>query len=47
MSVEPGAISRIGPTIGPAIPLPPSSTTFSGRIAAGSMTFSASRWKSA
>ena len=36
--------SRIGPTIGPAMPLPPSSTTFSGRIAAGSTNSSARAW---
>ena len=46
MSSRPPSRSRIGPTIGPAIPLPPSSTTFSGRIAAGSMNDSARRWNS-
>ena len=39
--------SRIGPTIGPAMPLPPSSTTFNGRIRAGSMSSSARAWNSA
>ncbi len=42
-----GSWSRIGPTIGPAMPLPPSTTTFSGLITDGSMTCSAILWKSA
>ena len=33
-----------GPIIGSAIPLPPSSTTFIGRIASGSMKPSTWRW---
>ena len=36
-----GSCSRIGPTIGPAIPLPPSTTTFIGFTLAGSMKESA------
>ena len=35
-----------GPTIGPAIPLPPSTTTFSGLIALASMNPSAASWNS-
>ncbi len=38
--------SSSGPTIGPAMPLPPSTTTFSGFTAAGSMNFSAASWNS-
>ena len=34
------------PTIGPAMPLPPSTTTFSGRIALGSMNLMTVSWKS-
>ena len=36
-----GSCSRIGPTIGPAMPLPPSTTTFIGFTLAGSMKESA------
>ena len=36
-----GSFSRIGPTIGPPIPLPPSTTTFIGFTALGSMNESA------
>ncbi len=35
------SLARIGPTIGPAIPLPPSTTTFIGATRAGSMKESA------
>ena len=37
-----GSVSRIGPAIWPAMPLPPSSTTLPGRTCAGSMNASAS-----
>ena len=35
---------RSGPTIGPAMPFPPSTTTFSGFTTAGSMNASAAFW---
>ena len=39
--------SSSGPTIGPAMPLPPSTTTFSGLTRDGSMNRSAASWNSA
>ena len=41
LQLERRACSRIGPTIGPAMPLPPSTTTFIGFTLAGSMKESA------
>ena len=45
VSIESGSVSRIGPTITPPIPLPPSSTTFIGLIELMSTNLAASAWK--